>query len=489
MAAPSTLVDEIADLVGHREQVVVLARPKHAELVDALSRRLGGDAVSVLDVRGQVRDLHVRLAATGPVDAVVDLALDGADDRHERLVLHVRPGGVYVRRERGPDGTRPVGHVQDVEAVAIVREQEVTTVLESDPSRGRVVQTLAGSTWDSRATVRTSHPLDLNPMPTTFDAPPMVLREWHDAVALPGQAVLSRSLLLPESFSTADGHRQVNPSVDKLSPSFARPLATAAEAEPLAGTFVHLENVVPGHFGHALTEQVAHLWAWPAARETHPGARVLVFDPRARLPTWQADLLEAAGISGGDLHVATGPVRVESLLGSTPMFSRPAYVHPGLATTYDGIGRALESRAGIADRPAKVFFTRRIGRRSCRNADEVESRFAEAGYRVVLPEEHPLADQVAMVRAAESVGGFAGSGVFHIAFAGAPKHVVLVTTENYPCHNEYLISALLGHRLDIVVCRPDLPRPGATFTRESFQSDFAFDAGREGEFLDQALAE
>lgn len=489
MPAGTELADEVARLVGTRGRVVVLGRPKHADLAAELSSRLDAD-VTVLDVREGVRDLHVRLAATGPVDAVVDLAIDGADERRERLALHVRAGGVYVARERTPDGPRPVAHAQDVEAVPIVREHEVTAVLAADPGRGRVVRTLPGSTWASRATVRTSHPLELNPMPAEYDAPPMVLREWYDAVALPGQAVLSGNLLLPESFTTADGHRQVNPSVDKLSPSFARRPLLADEPERLPGSFVHLASIVPGHFGHALTEQVSHLWAWRAVRDEGLDVKALVFDPRGELARWQTDLLGAAGIAADDLHVATGPVRVESLLGSTPMFSRPAYLHPGLSATYDGIGLALEHEARVEDRAEKVFFTRRMaGRRSCRNAEEVEARFAAAGFRVVVPEEHPLAVQVAMVRAAGTVAGFAGSGVFQIAFAGAPKHVVLVTTENYPCHNEYMISALLGHRLDIVVCRPDLPRPGPTFTREAFQSSYAFDPDREGPFLAQALAE
>lgn len=487
MATTSERADEITRAVGDRARVAVLARPKHAELAEALTSRLVG--AEVLDLRGKVRDLHVRLAALGPFDAVVDLASGGADDRREQLALHVRPGGVYVGCVRGPGGPRPVAHPQDVDAVAIVREREVTAVLDADPSRGRVIHTEPGSTWASRATVRSSHPLDLNPMPAAYDAPPLVLREWDDAVALPGQAVLSRRLLLPESFSTADGRRLVNPSVSKISPWFAHPPRLADDPEPLEGAFLHLESVVPGHFGHALTEQVSHLWAWQAAREQHPDARVLVFDPRARLSAWQTDLLAAAGVTAADLHVAPGPVRVQTLLGSTPMFSRPAYVHPGLTATYDRIGRSLEARAGAADRPGKVFFTRRAGRRSCRNAEEVENRFAAAGYQVVLPEEHPLAEQVALVRSAACVGGFAGSGVFQIAFAGAPKHVVVVTTENYPCHNEYMMSALLGHRLDLVVCRPDVPRPGSTFTRESFQSDFAFDPAREGPFLDHALAE
>jgi hypothetical protein len=136
-----------------------------------------------------------------------------------------------------------------------------------------------------------------------------------------------------------------------------------------------------------------------------------------------------------------------------------------------------------------VFLTRAPVKRVCRNAAEVEAEFVAAGYEVVRPESLPLPEQVALIRAADSIAGFAGSGMFHIALAGGPKHVVVVTSENYPCHNEYLMSALLGHRLDLVVCRPDIPRPGPTFSRESFHSDYVFAAEREGAFLRRVLAE
>ena len=58
------------------------------------------------------------------------------------------------------------------------------------------------------------------------------------------------------------------------------------------------------------------------------------------------------------------------------------------------------------------------------------------------------------------VAGFAGSGMFQIAFAGGPKHVILVGSESYTASNEYLISSVVGHRLDLVLCRPDVPRTG-----------------------------
>jgi len=106
--------------------------------------------------------------------------------------------------------------------VSIVREADVPRLLEHDPTRGRVLDTRPAVTWRSRATVRTSGPMELNPLPASYDAPAMLRREWYDVVALPRQVVLSGDLLLPESFTTADGKRQRNPTVDKISPKLAR---------------------------------------------------------------------------------------------------------------------------------------------------------------------------------------------------------------------------------------------------------------------------
>ncbi len=87
------------------------------------------------------------------------------------------------------------------------------------------------------------------------------------------------------------------------------------------------------------------------------------------------------------------------------------------------------------------------------------------------------------------VAGFAGSGMFQIALAGGPKHVVLIGSESYTASNEYLISSVVGHRLDLVLCRPDVPKTGRRFDNASYQSDFTFDHDREGVFLRSVLAE
>jgi capsular polysaccharide biosynthesis protein len=167
----------------------------------------------------------------------------------------------------------------------------------------------------------------------------------------------------------------------------------------------------------------------------------------------------------------------------------PAYVHPSIATTYAQVGSALAGKATPSHRPPRLFCSRRPGKRTCHNAAEVEALFRAHGFTVVFPEDHPLPEQVAMVREAEVVAGFAGSGMFQIAFAGGPKHVIVVGSRSYTASNEYLISSVVGHRLDLVLCRPDVPKAGRRFDNASYQSDFTFDAGQEGRFLAEVLSE
>ena len=283
-------------------------------------------------------------------------------------------------------------------------------------------------------------------MPEEYDAPAMYLREYHDVVCLPRQLVIQRGLVLPETFTTVERHRQRNAFLTKTGVDFAEPPAGLDAAEPLPGRWFHLDNHMVGHFGHALTEQLSHLWGWQRARQLDPSLGALVFTESGSLTAWQRDLLSAGGVDPDVVHVGTAPLRVETLVGCTPMFSRPAFVHPAILATYDAVGAALEARAGTGPRPRRLFLGRRSAKRACTNAEELVAEFTAAGFEVIHPEDHPLAEQVAMVRRAEVVAGFAGSAMFHIALAGRPTHVVVVASESYPAHNEYLMSAVLGHQ-------------------------------------------
>ena len=211
--------------------------------------------------------------------------------------------------------------------------------------------------------------------------------------------------------------------------------------------------------------------------------------PGTGLAAWELDLLAAGGVDADRVVVAHEPTAVDTLVSSSPQFGMPAYVHPAIATTYAEVGTRLAAQASTdVPPPRRLFCSRRPGKRTCHNAAEVEALFAAHGFTVVHPEDHPLADQVRMVREADVVAGFAGSGMFQIAFAGGPKHVVLVSSESYTASNEYLISSVVGHRLDLVLCRPDVPKTARRFDNRSYQSDFTYDDAREGVFLREVLS-
>ena len=105
---------------------------------------------------------------------------------------------------------------------------------------------------------------------------------------------------------------------------------------------------------------------------------------------------------------------------------------------------------------------------------------------MIYPEDHPLPDQVRLFRRADVLAGLAGSGMFQMAFAESPKHVILVGSESYTATNEYLIASVLGHRLDLVLCRPDVPKADR-FKPASYHSNFTYDPDREGRFLAAVL--
>ena len=51
------------------------------------------------------------------------------------------------------------------------------------------------------------------------------------------------------------------------------------------------------------------------------------------------------------------------------------------------------------------------------------------------------------------------------------------------------MSAVPGHRLDVIACEPEVPRVDGQFTRAIFHSDFTYRPEREGIFFRSVLAD
>ena len=295
-------------------------------------------------------------------------------------------------------------------------------MLALEPGRGRLLDTVPGEKWRARSTLRTSGPLPANPTPEEYDAPAMYLREYHDVVCLPRQLVVQRGLVLPRPsrrWSRTASATRSSPRPASTSPS-RRPGWTPPSRCPDAGSTS--TTTWSGTSGTRSPSSCLHLWGWHRARRARPVAagagvrrvrvahRVAARPPRRRRRrprrrcTWARRHCGSRRWSGAPPCSAVRP-------SCTP--------RSGRRTTRSA--RALEARAGERPGPRRVFLGRRSAKRACINAEELVAEFTAAGFEVVYPEDHPLADQVAMVRRAEVVAGYAGSA--HVPRrAGRPAH-------------------------------------------------------------------
>jgi capsular polysaccharide biosynthesis protein len=234
------------------------------------------------------------------------------------------------------------------------------------------------------------------------------------------------------------------------------------------------------------------MWAWEQVRESEPNVKVLMTLQHDREPAvlapFESAILGAFGITSDDVHVFSEPVAPERLFAATGMYSLPRWVSPDITKIWDRVGDHVVAAASTDTRPRRIFVSRRTSlKRSCHNVAEVESMMMRRGFAVIHPDDHPLAEQVALFRAADVVAGFAGSGLFSLAFCPTPKRVLSLGSDSYTARNEFLISAVRGHMLTSIQSRPDVEQPEGTWSTEAFVSGFTFDFEDEGRYLERVL--
>ncbi len=408
--------------------------------------------------------------------------------------------GVRIRDVRGLG--RHLGVVRAVGRSVSVRlrgrvhvkltEAETDRLLERRPDIGHELLALAPTTFHAEGSYRHNLPEDRY-VGATFEVPKLTLREYAAPTCSRGQVVSHANLLLPDTFRHHLAPRLQNGRVRGATPLFGTVQGDLSHAEALRGTYFHLDSEWPGHFGHLLTEQLGRMWAWDQARSRFPDLRVLMAVQGDREPyelrPFEEAILGAFGIRREDVHLFRNACRPERLVAATSMFSLPDYVHPDIATVWDRVGDHLAARAAERPRPRRMFCTRPAGfKRGCHNAGEVEDLFAAHGFEIVRPELLPVAEQVAMFRAADVVGGFGGSALFTLALCPTPKRVFTIAPTSYTARNEHLIAAVRGHDLVSVWSAPDEPHPEGRWTQRAYASHFGVDMDAEGRLLAQELA-
>lgn len=533
--------DVVAWVAGlRRPRVVVIARTardaEHAGLAE------GVPVTTVLleesDDETPGERLHHDLSVAGRPHLIIDVCGGaGGPDRLGRVAPHLRAGGVLLVAVP-PDGTAPERralerHAQDLldtqadpglraptrfdrrplavqdrhalastvtdvafeggwlrlscalDLVVRVHETRVNAHLAARPDRGRVLDVVPATSWRLRGVMTSTDPAETRA--EVVDCPELTLREYHHVVAAGRMVVRGHGLLLPESHRDPVPERSSSRGVTDWLPGFARLTRKRKPVRRLDGAWFHLDNPFRGHFGHAYSEQLGHLWAWERARAEHPDLRLLMLGGD-RLRAWELDLLEAAGVPRDRVHAVTGPVRVETLVTATPGYVVHRYVHPELRGLYDRVGVALRARAlpSAADAPARLFVTRHGEQRPCRNAAEVERLVEGHGFEVLAPEEGlSLPEQASRFARATTVAGFGGSGMFHALTAPAVERLLLVSSTTYPVANEKLIAGFRG--LDIELFRATSEVVTERRSKEMFHSAHTVDWTHEGAALDAAL--
>ena len=290
--------------------------------------------------------------------------------------------------------------------------------------------------------------------------------------------VVHDGLVLPESFKWHLAPRLPNNRLNEFDSRWARFRRPPGEPVELEGAFYYLDYKNTGHYGHLMVEALPKLWGWERAKSEVPGLRLLRRPtPRPQYPDPTNEVLHAFGITEEEIVTVTGPVRVTTLFGATPMIhaKQPYHAHPDVRLVWDRLRSGLLASGPVAPRPSRIFVTRRGGQRFCRNVDEVEALFAAAGFTIVQPELFTRPEQVALFADVEVVAGFGGTGLFNLMFSTRSPRVIVLNHDAYDARNEHVITAVLGSDIHYFWSRADISHPEGRFSKHAFRSSWEFD--------------
>lgn len=312
--------------------------------------------------------------------------------------------------------------------------------------------------------------------------------EHHGAVCAKRGVVTMGGLFLPESSMQPLVRPWFNRGTQDAGPDYAMLPTTSAALPLLPGSYFHLDNEFPGHYGHVTTQDLTRLWAWDRAVERDPDCRVLLSPPTGHQEPhdYQLRLLEAFGIPRDRVTVLRAPTRVERLFSANLALQNHYFASPVCTPVWERIRDALVPEGG-APVPERVFISRDDKRRRCLNGAAVEQRFVDAGFVVVRPEELDIAEQIRLFSQARVVAGYAGSSMFTMAYATGQTRWIVIGSRSYTATTEHLLATLHRQPLDYFFCEPVVEHPSSGFSADAYFSDYTFSFERDGAALDALL--
>ncbi|WP_018262899.1 glycosyltransferase family 61 protein [Methylobacterium sp. WSM2598] len=223
----------------------------------------------------------------------------------------------------------------------------------------------------------------------------------------------------------------------------AAPGALPAGEPAPDGLYLFVPALAP-HYGHFVTDTLAHLW--PLAAWEGPRPRLALLAPPHGLDgaDYARVILERLGLGPGDLVHFDRPVRLPRLLLPEPAFEERAFVHAVYGALCREIGRPFRDGPAL-DRPVYLTKTRLpAGIARIANEEAIVEELDRRGVEIVAPETLPFVEQVRLVSTRRVVMGSTGSA-FHTTIFAAPGRRVLGLNWTWKLHANFaLLDAVTG---------------------------------------------
>lgn len=527
-AADEMLSAHVEDLQALQRPVVLIAGTDTARTLPrwraAFQYRLhvittSEDALSLEGINTVVASTNDEMTAyilsIGPVAAVIDeeaATLVDRLQRWQRFFFHITAGGSFLtpiapvsstwdaatqaltsRRigaseiEELRDSIRvtqeSAGYVitvKDRDHLVKVKDEDALTVLPArlGANNVRLLGSRAPGSNGDQLRVQSHGTSTAQKLPARrMQYPGLTLREFNGETTIKSAMLaVNGATVLPSSFKHPwrawnDGLRNINDHVALLRQD-------DTNTAPLSGSFYDLTASRDGDDGHFLTESIPKLWGWADAKKRDSDLRALYrTDGVDTDPFFQRAILEAFGIAPDDIHFEHRNVTVERFVSGSQAWQNGGrhYVHPVNRETWSRIRTALVTADDAS--PKKVFVTRGTESETPgpRNRASVEQLFRDRGFLIVNVDEIDVAAQARIFGNAETIAGFAGSGMYRMIFADHLEKVLVLTHEANTGRNEHLFASVLADEIHYFWSKPDVEHPAGKFSAEAFNSAWDFD--------------
>lgn len=205
------------------------------------------------------------------------------------------------------------------------------------------------------------------------------------------------------------------------------------------------------HFGHFMLEGLSRLWAATALPvDFMKNVKFVVYE--SGMPPYARECIRLFGIDPSRIIFCPPHATFERLIVPAPSYRSHWWAQPEQVRTWEMIAdKALAERD--YPYPEKIFLSRRkIKERTLDNWREIEGLFQDAGYKIVCPEDHQLADQIRMAASAKAIAGCVGSGLYLAAFQKkAEVPTIVIGPKSFYLKDDALISDIKGGRLIVAL--------------------------------------